>query len=140
MIRILLVDDHQVVRAGLESLLNNVNGCEVCGEAANGQEGVEKTLQLKPDLVLMDISMPVLNGLEATKVIRRVVPETKILILSMHDSVQIANEAKLSGADGYLTKACAVAELQTAIRKICKTSAAQQSAGQQETVSGSAAI
>ncbi len=84
--------------------------------------------------------MPVLNGLEATKVILQVVPETKILILSMHDSVQIANEAKLSGADGYLTKACAVAELQTAIRKICKTSAAQQSAGQQETVSGSAAI
>jgi len=101
MIRILLVDDHEVVRKGLKTLLDHVDGCEVCGEASNGQQGVERALQLKPNLVLMDISMPILNGLEATKVMRQVVPDTKIVVLTMHESAQIQNEAKRSGAHAY---------------------------------------
>lgn len=120
MIRILLVDDHPVVRSGLKTLLGNVAGCEVCGEAANGQEGVEKVLKLRPNLVLMDITMPVMNGLQATRSIRSGSPDTKIIVLTMHDSAQIAVEAKAAGAHGYLTKACPLEELQTMIVDVCR--------------------
>ena len=99
-----------------------MHGCEVCGEAANGQEAVEKTLQLKPDLVLLDVSMPIMNGLQAAKVIRQVSPTTKIVILSMHDSAQIVKESKLAGAHAYLTKACAPDELRTVIVDVCNDS------------------
>jgi DNA-binding NarL/FixJ family response regulator len=119
-IRILLVDDHQVVRMGLKNLLHDVEGCEICGEAANGQEGVDRTLQLKPDVVLMDISMPILNGLDATKVLSRVTPQTKIIVLSMHDSAQMAKEARLCGAHAYLTKTCSAEQLRAAIVDVCK--------------------
>jgi len=119
MIRILLVDDHEVVRTGVKSILSTIKSCEVCGEAENGQEAIEKTLQLKPDLVLMDISMPKVNGLEATKLIRKMRPITKIIILSMHDSPQIANEAKLSGADAYLTKTSLSGQLEFVITDVC---------------------
>jgi DNA-binding NarL/FixJ family response regulator len=118
MIRILLVDDHKVVRTGVKSVLSNFKSFEVCGEARDGQEALEKTLQLKPDLVLMDISMPKVNGLEATKLIRQMRPITKIIILSMHDSPQIANEAKLSGADAYLTKSSLSGQLESVITDI----------------------
>src|SRR5579872_3203628 len=128
MIRILLVDDHEVVRLGLKILLHNVQNCEVCGEAGNGQEGVDRTVQLKPDVVLMDISMPVLSGLEAAKVMRRVTPETKIIMLTMHDSPQMAAEAKRSGAHGFLTKACPVEQLRLAIADVCKDVTAQPAA------------
>jgi DNA-binding NarL/FixJ family response regulator len=128
MIRILLVDDHEVVHLGLKILLHNIQDCEVCGEAGNGQEGVDRTLQLKPDVVLMDISMPVLNGLEAAKVMRRVTPETKIIMLTMHDSPQMAAEARLSGAHAFLTKACPVEQLRSAIADVCKDAIAQPAA------------
>lgn len=120
MIRILLVDDHQVVRMGLKTLLHDVHGCEICGEASNGREGIEQSLQLKPDLVLMDISMPVLNGLDAAKEMSLVCPETKIIMLSMHDSPQMMKEAELAGAHAYLTKTCSIQQLQSVIAEVCK--------------------
>lgn len=120
MLRLLLVDDHQVVRLGLKTLLLSVGDCEICGEAANGQEAVDRAVQLKPDVVLMDISMPVLNGFEAAKVMRRVSPETKIIMFSMHDGAQMAREAKLAGAHAYLTKTCSAAQLRTTIADVCK--------------------
>ena len=118
-LRILVVDDHEVVRKGLAMLLLDSPGYEVCGETANGEGGILRTLELKPDLVLMDVSMPKMNGIEATKIIRKVSPDTKVIIPSMHDSGQCAQEAKLTGAHGFLTKACPVEELRSVIADVC---------------------
>ena len=101
--KILLVDDHDVVRSGLKSLLDDY-GWQVCGEAANGKEAVQKVIALRPNLVLMDITMPVMDGFEATRQIRRVAPQIKVIILSMHDSAVIVEEAKNAGASGYVVK------------------------------------
>jgi two-component system, NarL family, nitrate/nitrite response regulator NarL len=102
--RILLVDDHEVVRKGIRQMLEG--RWDICGEAANGQEAIEKARALKPDLILMDISMPIVNGIEATRRIRKLGVTTKILILSMHDSAEIAKELKNAGANACLTKTC----------------------------------
>jgi DNA-binding NarL/FixJ family response regulator len=104
-IRILIVDDHEIVRSGLRRLLETQSGWEVCGEAGNGKEAIEKALALKPDLVLMDISMPVMNGIEATRQMRRLSPMTKVVIVSLHDNKSIAAQAKDAGAYAYLVKA-----------------------------------
>jgi len=103
-IKILVVDDHEIVRRGLRRLIEGHSGWKVCGEAGDGKEAIEKTLALKPDLVLMDISMPIMNGIEATRQIRRLSPETKIVILSLHDDRAIATKAKEAGADAYVVK------------------------------------
>jgi DNA-binding NarL/FixJ family response regulator len=102
-IKVLLVDDHELVRRGLKQVLRGTR-FEVCGEAENGQEGVEQTLKLKPDLVLLDMSMPIMTGLQAARAIRKTSPKTKILIVTIHSSAQMEREARASGADGYLTK------------------------------------
>jgi DNA-binding NarL/FixJ family response regulator len=102
-IKVLLVDDHELVRRGLKHVLRGTR-FEVCGEAENGQEGVEQTLKLKPDLVLLDMSMPIMTGLQAARAIRKTSPKTKILIVTIHSSAQMEREARASGADGYLTK------------------------------------
>jgi DNA-binding NarL/FixJ family response regulator len=112
-VRILLVDDHEIVRKGIRQGLDD--HWEICGEVENGQEAVEKALELKPDLVLMDVSMPVMNGIEATQQIRQLVVPTKILLLSIHDSTEVAKQAQVAGADAYLTKTCAVEQLRNAI-------------------------
>jgi two-component system, NarL family, nitrate/nitrite response regulator NarL len=104
--RILIVDDHEIVRSGLRRLVERQSGWEVCGEAVNGKEAIEKALALNPDLVLMDISMPVMSGIEATRQIRELSPVTKIVIVSLHDDESIAAEAKNAGADAYVVKAC----------------------------------
>jgi DNA-binding NarL/FixJ family response regulator len=104
--RILIVDDHEIVRSGLRRLVERESGWEVCGEAGNGKEAIEKALALKPDLVLMDISMPVMNGIEATRQIRQLSPVTKIVIVSLHDNEVITAQAKDAGADAYVVKAC----------------------------------
>ena len=105
--RILIVDDHEIVRSGLRRLVERQSGWEVCGEAVNGKEAIDKALALNPDLVLMDISMPVMNGIEATRQIRRLSPVTKIVIVSLRDDKSITAEAKNAGADAYVVKACA---------------------------------
>jgi len=103
---VLVVDDHEIVREGVKCVLANHPALHVCGEAKNGQEAVEKAVALKPDLVLMDISMPVMGGIEATRQIRRLSPTIKIVVLSLHDSPQIAEHAKKAGANAYVNKSC----------------------------------
>jgi DNA-binding NarL/FixJ family response regulator len=104
MAKILLADDHELIRKGLRTMFRGNKDWVVCGEAANGQEAVERTLELQPDLIILDVSMPVLNGLEAARQIRKLAPRTKIVILSMHDAPELANEAAGLGADGYVIK------------------------------------
>lgn len=116
--RILLVDDHEVVRRGVKLLLQNQAGWEVCGEAQNGKEAIDQVVNLKPDLVILDLSMPVMGGLEAAREIRRVAPGTKILIFTMHDSPRLAAEVERAGADGYVSKTALSAELQKTITNL----------------------
>jgi len=103
-VRILIADDHQVVRTGLRALLESRSGCQVCAEAANGREAVEKAGQLKPDVAVLDIGMPLLNGVEATRQIRKLSPQTEVLILTMHDSEVLVQEVLEAGANGYILK------------------------------------
>jgi DNA-binding NarL/FixJ family response regulator len=103
-VRILLVDDHEVVRKGLRELLKGHKHWKVVGEAANGREAVGKVKRLKPDVVVMDYGMPELNGLEATRQIVEAVPGTELLILTPHDSEELAREIVGAGARGYVLK------------------------------------
>jgi len=103
-VRILIADDHGVVRKGLRSLLQSKRGWKICAEASNGREAVEKAKALQPDVAILDISMPRLNGVEALRQIRKVSPRTETLILSMHRSDRLVREALDAGARGYLAK------------------------------------
>jgi DNA-binding NarL/FixJ family response regulator len=103
-LRILLADDHDLVRRGLRSLLQAQPGWTICAEAANGREAVERALALRPHVVVMDLTMPELNGLEATRQIRQSLPDTEILILSVHHSEPLVQEVLAAGARGYLLK------------------------------------
>jgi two-component system response regulator NreC len=116
--RILVVDDHQVVRSGIRNLLDSQSRWEVCGEAENGREGVAKAIELKPDLIILDLSMPLMNGFEAAEEIRRLAPNTKIVIFSMHDSRQISEQALRSGADAYVVKSSLFGELENVIHSL----------------------
>lgn len=102
--RILVADDHELVRTGLRRLLEEHPGWEVCGEAGDGRQAIEKARMLKPDVVLMDISMPQLNGIEATRRIRRELPGTEVCILSVHDSELLVRQAVAAGARACLLK------------------------------------
>jgi DNA-binding NarL/FixJ family response regulator len=101
---ILIADDHGIVRKGLRTLLERSRSCEVCAEVSNGREAVEKARLLRPDIAILDITMPVLNGVEATRQIRKVSPHTEVLILSMHESDLLLKEGLEAGAKGYLLK------------------------------------
>jgi len=103
-LRILIADDHSVVRAGLRALLESRNGWEVCGEASDGREAVEKATKLQPDVAVLDIGMPLLNGVDATRRIRVVSPNTEILILTMHESDDLVQQVAQAGARGYILK------------------------------------
>jgi DNA-binding NarL/FixJ family response regulator len=103
-VRILVADDHHVVRTGLRALLESQTGWQVCAEAANGREAVEKARELKPDVAVLDIGMPLLNGVEATRQIRKLSPKTEVLILTMHDSELLVQEVFEAGAHGYILK------------------------------------
>jgi len=116
MIRVLLADDHTIVRKGLRSLLEGERGIEVVGEAGDGRRAVAKVEELHPDIVVMDIAMPVLNGLEATHQISRRFPEVKVVILTIHDTQQYILHTLRAGASGYVVKRAAPAELVTAIQ------------------------
>jgi CheY-like chemotaxis protein len=113
--QILVVDDHEVVRKGICRLIEAHEGWQVCGEAANGEQAIEKALELRPDVVLMDISMPVMGGLEATRQIRKMFPAIKIVIISLHESQQIMAEARNAGADAYVLKSDPSGELERTI-------------------------
>jgi len=102
--RILVADDHAVVRAGLRTLLESRPGWQVCAEAVNGRDAVEKAGKLKPDVAVLDISMPLLNGIEATRQLLKLSPETEVLILTMHDSEQMVQQVLDAGGRGYILK------------------------------------
>ena len=114
--RILIVDDHGIVRAGIRSLLEDDTSIEVVGEAENGEEAIEKAKQLKPDLVLMDIAMPGMNGIEATRRIKEEFPNIYVLILTMHDDEEFFFPALRAGASGYVVKEAEPKELLHAIQ------------------------
>ena len=116
--RILLADDHEVVRSGLRSILSAKPEWEICGETTNGRETVEETLKLKPDLVIMDIGMPEMNGLSATRRILRELPRTGVLILTMHESEHFVREILDAGARGFILKSDAGSELIAAVETL----------------------
>ena len=105
MTRILVADDHDVVREGIRALLDAHQGWSVCGEAMTGREAVEKATELRPDIIILDVSMPEMNGLEAARQIHRTVPAAKILALTVHDIDQLVQEFVDAGASGYVLKA-----------------------------------
>jgi DNA-binding NarL/FixJ family response regulator len=117
-LRILVVDDHDIIRRGLKDLLTAKAGWEICGEAKTGKEAVTLSEQLKPDIIVMDISMPDLNGMEAARRIHKILPKTGILILTMHFSDQLVREVVEAGARGYILKSDADKELVTAVDSI----------------------
>jgi DNA-binding NarL/FixJ family response regulator len=114
-LRILVADDYESVRKGVCVILGTRGDIEVCGEASNGREAIAKALELKPDLIILDVTMPVVNGIDAAEVIRKSLPRVPILFLSMHESRQIIAEAKRIGVRGYVRKSDAAATLLSAI-------------------------
>jgi DNA-binding NarL/FixJ family response regulator len=116
-VRILIADDHDVVRMGIRLLLESQPGWVVCGEARTGREAVAKALELRPDLIILDVSMPELNGVEVTRQIRRTLPAS-ILIVTMYDSERMARAAIEAGASGYLSKADAGQVLLDAVHAV----------------------
>jgi DNA-binding NarL/FixJ family response regulator len=116
--KILVADDHTLVRAGLVSLIAHLPGMEVVAEAEDGRQALRLVRDLQPDIVLMDIAMPGLNGLEAAERIHGILPAVKIIILSMHASEEYVAQALKAGASGYLLKDAATAELEMALKSV----------------------
>jgi DNA-binding NarL/FixJ family response regulator len=114
-IRILLVDDHPIVRQGLKTLLEGHSGWEVVGEASDGAEAVEKAKNLTPDVMVLDVTMPRMNGLEACRLLRQECPRLEILFVTQHDSPQMMREALEAGARGYVVKSNAARDLLAAV-------------------------
>jgi len=117
-VHILLADDHPLVRRGVRELLELQPGWKVVGEAATGREALEKARLLKPDVVILDISMPELNGLEATREILKAVPKTEVLILSLHESERLVHQVLEAGASGYVLKSDAEGTLVEAVEAV----------------------
>ena len=113
--RILIVDDHPVVRLGLRALLNSQPGLDVCGEAVSGEDAIEEAKRIKPDLIILDLTLPEKNGLEVIQAVRANLPDIAILVLTMHFSEEIAREALRLGAIGYVLKSDADTELLAAV-------------------------
>ncbi len=120
LVRVLLADDHAVLRSGLRLLLTSQNEYEVVDEAASGNETLSLAEQLQPDLVLLDLSMPALGGLDALPTLRKLAPSARILILTMHDDPQYLRQALKHGASGYVLKKAADAELLSAMRAVLR--------------------
>ena len=119
-LRIIIADDHTLVRAGLVTLMARMSDMEVVGEANNGREAVRMARDLEPDIALMDIAMPELNGLEAADRVHRDTPKTRVIILSMHANEEYVAQALKSGASGYLLKDAATTELEMALKAVAQ--------------------
>jgi DNA-binding NarL/FixJ family response regulator len=117
-IKILIADDHSLVREGITAMLKLYDDVEVVGEASDGKEAIEKTAKIKPDIVLMDIAMPGLGGLEATLELKKRCPEVKILILSQYDDTEYVSRFLKAGVSGYILKSAIGSELISAIRAV----------------------
>ena len=119
-LQILLADDHELVRKGIRTLLETQSGWEVCGEASNGREAVKLAAHLNPQIAVLDLEMPELNGLEATRQIKKSLPEAEVLIYSMHESEQLIREAIAAGARAYVLKSDAGQQLVHAVEALSR--------------------
>jgi DNA-binding NarL/FixJ family response regulator len=115
---VIVVDDHAVIRRGVQGILHNYPEWEFCGEAANGQEAIKLAQTVRPEIIIMDVSMPGLNGLEATRIIRNLLPDTKILLLTLHSSTELVRSAFRAGARAYVLKSDAEHDLVRALNVI----------------------
>ncbi|MCI0387716.1 MAG: response regulator transcription factor [Acidobacteria bacterium] len=120
MIRILLADDHDMTRRGVREMLSGYEGLDVCGEASEGREAVRLAEELKPDIVMLDLDMPELSGIEATRQIKKILPETEVLIYTMHDAEQLIRRALAAGARGFVLKSDIYNKLIEAIEALSK--------------------
>ncbi|HEY8324104.1 MAG TPA: response regulator transcription factor [Ktedonobacterales bacterium] len=119
LIRVLLADDHTILRAGLRMMLDAQPDIEVVGEASDGRQALAEAQRLQPDVVLMDITMPEMNGIEATRQVKRALDSTRVLILTMHENEEYLFQVLRAGASGYILKEAASTELISAIRIVC---------------------
>ena len=120
MIRILLADDHDLMREGIRSMLESHSNFEVCAEAKDGIEAAEKALEYRPDVVILDVTMPKMNGLEASRRITKQLPETQVLIFTIHDSEDMVRETLDAGAHGYVLKSEAPTHLAAAVEAVAQ--------------------
>jgi len=118
MIRVMLVDDHELVRTGFRLILNDLQDITVVGEAENGENALKQIPDLKPDLILMDINMPGIGGIEATRIIKRKHPEVQVIAVTVHSDAPFPGKLHKAGALGYLTKGCPATELMAAIKTV----------------------
>jgi DNA-binding NarL/FixJ family response regulator len=121
--RILIVDDHAFVRRGVQTILHPFPKWEFCGEADNGKDAIRLADELKPEVIIMDVSMPGLNGIEATRAIRKTHPEAKIVLLTLHQSPELVRSAFRAGANGYVLKTDAAQELVRALTVVIEEGA-----------------
>lgn len=135
-VSILLADDHAILRAGLRLLIENQPGLQIVGEASDGKEAIQKAKELQPDLVLLDLNMPNLDGLGALTQIKQEVPSSRVLILTMHDDVSYLQEALRAGASGYVLKKVVDSELLMAIQAVMRGEIYVQSAMTSKLVQG----
>ena len=115
---VMVVDDHAVIRRGVQGILQGYPEWQICAEAADGQEAIRLAESLHPEVIIMDVSMPGLNGLEATRIIDNILPQTKILLLTLHSSTELVRSAFRAGARGYVLKSDAENELVRALNVI----------------------
>ena len=121
-VRILIADDHELIRHVVCQLFDPKSGLIVCGEAADGKQAVELFQKLQPDIVIMDISMPVMNGFDAAKKIKNLSPKTKIVMLTMHDLSRVRDQMREAGIDGYVAKRDASIELVDVVNRLMEES------------------
>ena len=120
MINVMLVDDHDLVRKGIRRLLDDASGIKVVAEATDGEQAIRQIRKNRPDVILMDVSMPGIGGLEATRKLLKIVPTLKVIVVTIHVEEPFPTQLLKAGASGYLTKGCAVSEIVDAIQSVHK--------------------